>query len=78
MPERPISCQRIGEACRRALTLNLKAAAAARVPSRMLVGLDDELPVPRRGDYFELDPVTRAPALGDVGHRAHFEEVAGR
>lgn len=62
----------IGHACRRLLALHPQAAAAARTPGRKLIDWmmrfqfdDDEV------DYFELDPVAYAPALGQVGMAAY-------
>lgn len=67
----------IGDACRRLLDLHPKAAAAAKVPSSKLVDwmmkfqfADDEV------DYFELDPVAYAPALGEVGMAAYRRRLA--
>lgn len=72
----------IGDACRRLLELHPQAAAAARPPVGKLIDWmikfqfdDDEV------DYFELDPVAYAPALGEVGMAAYrkrlFEIEAG-
>ncbi len=67
----------IGDACRRLLALHPKAAAAARTPVGKLVDWmikfqfeDDEV------DYFELDPVAYAPALGDIGTAAYRKRLA--
>lgn len=67
----------IGDACRRLLELHPKAAAAARPPVGKLIDWmmkfqfdDDEV------DYFELDPVAYAPALGDVGMAAYRKRLA--
>jgi hypothetical protein len=57
----------IGDACRRLIDLHPRAAARADVPPLKLADwmfdfhFDDEV------DYFELDPVAYAPALGDRG-----------
>ena len=68
----------IGDACRRLLELHPRAAARAQVPPRRLVEwmmtfqFDDEV------DYFELDPVAYAPALGDAGmdmYRSRLDAV---
>lgn len=67
----------IGDACRRLLELHPRAAAAAKVPVGKLVDWmvkfqfdDDEV------DYFELDPVAYAPALGEVGMAAYRKRLA--
>lgn len=72
----------IGDACRRLLELHPKAAAAAATPVSKLIDWmmkfqfdDDEV------DYFELDPVAYAPALGEVGmaaYRKRLSEVEAR
>ena len=67
----------IGDACRRLLELHPKAAAAAATPVSTLIDWmmkfqfgDDEV------DYFELDPVAYAPALGEVGMEAYRERLS--
>ena len=67
----------IGDACRRLLELHPQAAAAARTPVGKLIDWmmkfqfdDDEV------DYFELDPVAYAPALGEVGVAAYRKRLA--
>ncbi|GAB3755974.1 hypothetical protein GCM10027599_20350 [Yimella radicis] len=67
----------IGDACRRLLALHPQAAAAARTPVGKLIDWmmkfqfdDDEV------DYFELDPVAYAPALGDVGMASYRKKLA--
>lgn len=67
----------IGDACRRLLELHPRAAASARPPVGKLIDWmmkfqfdDDEV------DYFELDPVDYAPALGDVGMAAYRKRLA--
>ena len=67
----------IGDACRRLLELHPQAAAAARTPVGKLIDWmmkfqfdDDEV------DYFELDPVAYAPALGEVGMAAYRKRLA--
>lgn len=57
----------IGDACRRLLALHPVAATAAAVPVRRLV--DWMMDFQFRGvvDYFEIDPVAYAPALGEAG-----------
>lgn len=67
----------IGDACRRLLELHPRAAASAKTPVGKLIDWmmkfqfdDDEV------DYFELDPVAYAPALGDVGMAAYRKRLA--
>jgi hypothetical protein len=67
----------IGDACRRLVELHPQAAAAARTPFGRLIDWmmkfqfdDDEV------DYFELDPVAYAPALGEVGMAAYRKRLA--
>lgn len=67
----------IGDACRRLLELHPQAAAAAKTPVGKLIDWmvkfqfdDDEV------DYFELDPVAYAPALGEVGMAAYRKRLA--
>ncbi|HXH80524.1 DUF6880 family protein [Nocardioides sp.] len=67
----------IGDGCRRLLELHPRAAAAARTPVGKLIDWmmkfqfdDDEV------DYFELDPVAYAPALGEVGMAVYRKRLA--
>lgn len=67
----------IGDACRRLLEIHPRAAGSARVPFGRLIDWmmkfqfdDDEV------DYFELDPVAYAPALGEVGMAAYRKRLA--
>lgn len=67
----------IGDACRRLLELHPLAAASARTSVGKLIDWmmkfqfdDDEV------DYFELDPVAYAPALGDAGMAAYRKRLA--
>ena len=67
----------IGDACRRLLALHPKAAAQARVPAGRLVDWMITFQFDGDVDYFELDPVTYAPALGEHGmtaYRAKLDE----
>ncbi len=65
----------IGDACRRLTALHPRAAALAETPPVKLADwmfdfhFDDEV------DYFELDPVAYAPALGDRGRARLHERV---
>jgi hypothetical protein len=61
----------IGDACRRLLDLHPRAAADARVASSKLVDWMVKFQFDGDVDYFELDPVAYAPALGDVGMRTY-------
>ena len=67
----------IGDACRRLLELHPQAAAAAKTPVGKLIDwmvkfqFDDD-----EADYFELDPVAYAPALGEVGMAAYRKRLA--
>jgi hypothetical protein len=67
----------IGDACRRLLALHPKAAAQARVPAGRLVDWMITFQFDGDIDYFELDPVAYAPALGENGlaaYRAKLDE----
>jgi hypothetical protein len=69
----------IGDACRRLLDLHPKVAASARVPTAKLVDWMIAFQFDGDVDYFELDPVAYAPALGDIGmkaYRARLDAVA--
>jgi hypothetical protein len=68
----------IGHACRRLLDLHPRAAVAGRVPARRLVDWMMKFQFDNEIDYFELDPVAYAPALGDEGmsmYRARLDRV---
>lgn len=68
----------IGDACRRLLELHPKAAAAAGVPAGKLVDWLLKFQFDSDVDYFELDPVAYAPALGEKGmesYRAKLDDV---
>ena len=56
----------IGDACRRLLKLHPQAAAAARTPVGKLIEWMMKFQFDEEVDYFELDPVAYAPALGQV------------
>ncbi len=71
----------IGDACRRLLALHPKAAAAANVSAGKLVDWMMKFQFDGEVDYFEIDPVAYAPALGDTGtdaYRARLDEVRAR
>jgi hypothetical protein len=68
----------IGDACRRLLDLHPRAAADARVAPGKLVDWMVKFQFDGDVDYFELDPVAYAPALGGAGmrvYRARLEAV---
>ncbi len=69
----------IGDACQRLLNLHPVAAAAAKVPMAKLIDWMIKFQFDSEVDYFELDPVAYAPALGDIGlvrYRAKLAEIA--
>ncbi len=69
----------IGDACRRLLDLHPKVAADASIPAGKLVDWMMKFQFDGDVDYFELDPVAYAPALGLQGmatYRAKLDEVA--
>lgn len=69
----------IGDACRDLLTLHPKAAAHAQPPPRKLVNWMMRFQFESECDFFELDPVAYAPALGDAGlasYRRRLDDVA--
>lgn len=69
----------IGDACRRLLGLHPGAAARAGVPAPKLVAWMIKFQFDGEVDYFELDPVAYAPALGETGmamYRARLDEIA--
>ncbi len=71
----------IGDACRRLLALHPQAAAAARAAVGKLVDWMMKFQFDGEVDYFELDPVAYAPALGEVGmasYRKRLAEVEAR
>src|SRR6187455_737298 len=61
----------IGGACRRLLQLHPTVAAAARVPAGSLVDWMLRFQFDGDVDYFEIDPVAYAPALGTSGMAAY-------
>lgn len=66
----------IGDACRRLLELHPQAAAAARTPVGKLIDWMMKFQFDQEVDYFELDPVAYAPALGEVGMAAYRKRLA--
>ena len=68
----------IGDACRRLLDLHPRSAAKAGVPADRLVDWMMKFQLDGEVDYFELDPVAYAPALGDKGlaaYRARLDQI---
>jgi hypothetical protein len=68
----------IGDACRRLLDLHPKAAAAAEARAAKLVDWMMKFQFDGDVDYFVLDPVAYAPALGDKGiatYRTKLDEL---
>jgi hypothetical protein len=68
----------IGDACRRLLALHPVAAGRARMPAGKLVAWMIDFQFHGKVDYFELDPVAYAPALGEKGlalYRARLDEI---
>lgn len=68
----------IGDACRRLLALHPRAAAAAGAPVARLVDWMVKFQFDGVVDYFTLDPVAYAPALGGAGiasYRARLGQI---
>lgn len=68
----------IGDACRRLLDLHPKAAAAAKVSTDKLIDWMMKFQFDGEVDYFELDVVAYAAALGEKGtksYRARLNEI---
>ncbi len=68
----------IGDACRRLLELHPWVAADAHVPPAKLVKWMMKFQFDGEVDFFELDPVAYAPALGEPGlrtYRARLDEI---
>ena len=71
----------IGDACRRLLGLHPVAAARANAPIAPLVKWMIAFQFHGKVDYFELDPVAYAPALGEAGmalYRASLDDIANQ
>lgn len=69
----------IGDACRRLLALHPGLAANAEVPRKKLVDWMMKFQFEQECDFFTLDVVAYAPALGDAGvadYRARLDAVA--
>jgi hypothetical protein len=68
----------IGDSCRRLLDLHPRLAASAKAPPGKLVNWMVKFQFDGDVDYFELDPVAYAPALGEQGvaiYRARLREI---
>ncbi|HVD88351.1 MAG TPA: hypothetical protein VNB91_05600 [Jatrophihabitantaceae bacterium] len=68
----------IGDACRRLLELHPTVAAAAQVPASNLADWMMRFQFDGDVDYFEIDPVAYAPALGKSGmatYRARLSDI---
>lgn len=71
----------VGDACRALLDLHPKVAAAAAAPVGKLVDWMIRFQFDNECDFFTIDPVAYAPALGDRGmaaYRARLAEVEAR
>ena len=71
----------IGDACRALLDLHPEVAARAKPPVAKLIDWMIKFQFDNECDYFTLDPVAYAPALGDVGmasYRAKLADIEAR
>lgn len=71
----------IGDACRGLLDLHPRVAAQANPPALRLVAWMIMFQFDNEVDFFEIDPVAYAPALGDKGmllYRARLDEFKAR
>ncbi len=68
----------IGGACQRLLDLHPEAAAAARVPAAKLVDWMITFQFDGEVDYFQIDPVAYAPALGPKGLATYRSKLDAR
>ena len=66
----------IGDACGALLALHPKAAARAKPPAAKLVDWMMKFQFHNDCDYFTIDPVAYAPALGDRGIAAYRGKLA--
>lgn len=65
----------IGDACRRLLALHPQVAAKAHIPASRLVKWMIKFQFDGDVDYFQLDPVDYAPALGENGMAAYRAQL---
>lgn len=65
----------IGDACHRLLVLHPEVAAAAHVPTGKMVDWMVTFQFAGDVDYFQLDPVAYAPALGETGMKAYRNQL---
>jgi len=71
----------IGDACRRLLDLHARLAPFAKPPAAKLVDWMIAFQFSNECDYFSIDPIAYASALGDTGvaaYRARLDEIAPR
>lgn len=66
----------IGDAVRRLLDLHPRAAAASQAAPARLVTWMLDIQFYNACDFFDVDPVAYAPALGEVGMRRYRNEIA--
>jgi len=66
----------IGDACRGLLDLHPKVAAAAKPPAAKLVDWMITFQFDNECDYFAIDPVVYAPALGEKGMASYRAKLA--
>ena len=66
----------IGDACRALLDMHPRAAARAQPPTAKLVDWMIKFQFDNECDYFHLDPVAYAPALGELGVAAYRKRLA--
>lgn len=66
----------IGDACRALLDLHPRVAARARPPTTKLVDWMIRFQFDNKCDYFHIDPVGYAPALGEAGIAAYRKRLA--
>jgi hypothetical protein len=65
----------VGDAVRRLLALHPEFAAQAKPPVSRLVDWLIAFQFDRKQDYFQIDPVAYAPALGDLGLRRYRDRL---
>ncbi len=65
----------IGDACRRLLDLHARTAAPAAAAPAQLVRWLIDFQFEQECDFFTIDPVAYAPALGEPGMRAYRREL---